>query len=180
MRKVERAAQARRELDRKFEAVHLDPIATRPRSGWIRAIRGALGMSQAALAARLGISGPAVTKLEHAELTGGITLTKLAEVASAFDCSLVYALVPNTTIEATVQAEAARVAASTLGNAGRTMALEDQGIDPDRQREVVERFAEELIDRGELWRGSPPMSPPPAGRLVTEPGPQAGRRTAGP
>ena len=68
-----------------------------------RALRGALGMSQAALAARLNISGPAVTKLEHAEPAGGITLAKLAEVASALDCSLVYAFVPNKPLEAAVR-----------------------------------------------------------------------------
>jgi len=105
-------------------------------------------MSQAALAARLNISGPAVTKLERAEPTGGITLAKLAEVASALDCSLVYAFVPNTTIEATVQAEARRVATLALGYAGRTMALEAQGIDPDRQSEGIERFAAPRPSRG--------------------------------
>jgi predicted DNA-binding mobile mystery protein A len=119
-------------------------------------------MSQAALAARLGISGPAVNKLEHAELTGGITMAKLAEVATALNCSLVYALVPNTTIEETIQAEAQRVAASTLGYAGRTMALEAQGIDPDRQSEALERFAQDLIEGGDLWRGSPLIQPAPA------------------
>ena len=155
MRRTERAAQARRELDRKFKAAHLEPIVARPRSGWIRALRGSLGMSQAALAARLDISGPAVNKLEHAELTGGITIAKLAEVATALNCSLVYALVPNTTIEETVQAEARRTAESTLGYAGRTMALEAQGVDPGRQREAAERFAQDLIDRGDLWRPSP-------------------------
>jgi predicted DNA-binding mobile mystery protein A len=155
MQKSERAAQARRELDRKFEAAYLEPIVARPRSGWIRAVRGALGMSQAALAARLGISGAAVNKLEHAELTGGITTAKLTEVATALNCSLIYALVPNTTIEEIVQAEAQRVAASALGYAGRTMALEAQGVDADRQREAMERLAQDLIDRGDLWRGSP-------------------------
>jgi len=119
-------------------------------------------MSQAALAARVGISGPAVNKLEHAELAGGITMAKLAEVASALNCSLVYALVPNTTIEETVQAEARRVAASTLGYAGRTMALEAQGVALDRQNEAVGRFAQDLIDRGDIWRGSPFVEPNPA------------------
>lgn len=155
MRKSERAAQARRELDRKFQAAHLKPILARPRSGWIRAIRGALGMSQTALGARLGTSRSAVNKLEHAELTGGITIAKLAEVASALNCSLVYVLVPNRTIQETIQAEARRAAASILGYAGRTMALEAQGVDQRRQREAVERFAHDLIDRGDLWQGSP-------------------------
>jgi len=162
MRKSERAAQARRELDRRFEAANLEPIVARPRSGWIRAIRGALGMSQAALAARLAISSPAVHQLEHAELNGGITIAKLAEVATSLDCSLIYALVPNTTIEETVQAEARRVAASTLAYAGRTMALEAQSINPDHHNEDMVRFAQEIIDRGDLWRASPLPKPNPA------------------
>lgn len=58
MLKGQRAAQARRELDRKFAAANLDPIVARPRSGWIRAVRGALGMSQEALAVRLGVTRP--------------------------------------------------------------------------------------------------------------------------
>src|ERR1035441_11050798 len=99
MQHSERAAQARRELDRKFSAAKLGPVQARPRSGWIRAIRGALGMSQAVLAERLGVSAAAVNKLEHAEVHGGITTAKLAEVAAALDCTLVYALVPRSKLE---------------------------------------------------------------------------------
>jgi predicted DNA-binding mobile mystery protein A len=152
MRPPERAAQARRELDRKFDAANLEPIQARPRSGWIRAIRGALGMSQAVLAERLGISRTAVNKLEHAELHGGITTAKLAEVASALDCTLVYALVPNSTLEGTVRTQARTVAARVLGYAARTMALEAQDIEEDRQSEAVEHHARELLASGNLWR----------------------------
>ncbi len=111
-------------------------------------------MSQTTLAARLGISGPAVNKLERAELTGGITTAKLAEVATALNCSLVYVLVPNATLEETIRSEALRVAASTLGYAERTMVLEAQGVDPDRRRETMERIAQDLIDHGNLWKDS--------------------------
>jgi predicted DNA-binding mobile mystery protein A len=157
MRPSERAAQARRELDRKFGAANLGPIEARPRSGWIRAIRGALGMSQAVLAERLGVSSAAVNKLEHAELHGGITTGKLAEVASALDCTLVYALVPNSTLERTVRTQARTVAAQLLGYAARTMALEAQDIDVDRQSEALERYAQQLVGSGRLWR--PGQSP---------------------
>jgi predicted DNA-binding mobile mystery protein A len=109
-------------------------------------------MSQAVLAERLGVSGAAVNKLEHAELHGGITTGKLAEVASALDCTLVYALVPNSTLERTVTTQARAVAAQLLGYAARTMALEAQEIDDDRQREAVERQAQKLIADGSLWR----------------------------
>lgn len=152
MQPSERAAQARRELDRKFDAAYLEPIQARPRSGWIRAIRGALGMSQAVLAERLGVSSAAVNKLERAELHGGITTGKLAEVANALDCTLVYALVPNSTLERTVRTQARTVAAQLLGYAARTMALEAQDIDENRQSEAVERHAQRLLADGNLWR----------------------------
>jgi predicted DNA-binding mobile mystery protein A len=109
-------------------------------------------MSQAVLAERLGVSPAAVNKLERAELHGGITTGKLAEVASALDCTLVYALVPNSTLEQTVRTQARTLAARLLGHAARTMALEAQDIDKDRQREAVERLAQQLVANGNLWR----------------------------
>lgn len=154
MRPSERAAQARRELDRKFSAAQLEPFEARPRSGWIRAIRSALGMSQAVLAERLGVSSAAVNKLEHAELHGGITISKLDEVAAALDCTLVYALVPNSTLEGTVTTQARTVAAQILGYAARTMALEAQDIDDDRRSEAVERYAQKLMASGNPWRAA--------------------------
>jgi predicted DNA-binding mobile mystery protein A len=112
-------------------------------------------MSQAVLAQRLGVSAPAVNKLEHAEVQGGITTAKLAEVAAALDCTLVYALVPRTTLEQNLQTEARRIAAAVLGYTGRTMALEAQAIEDDRKQEAVDRYAQELVANGSLWRMKP-------------------------
>lgn len=158
MKRSERAAQARRELDRKFAAAELEPIRARPRSGWIRAVRGALSMSQAALAERLGISGAAVNKLEHGEANGGITIGKLAQVAAALDCTLVYALVPKSTLEQTVLTQAKSEAAEILGYASRTMALEDQGIEDDRHQEAVDQYARQLVAKGDVWKTTHPRS----------------------
>ncbi len=152
MQRSERSAQARRELDRKFNAADLDPVRAVPRSGWIRAIRTALGMSQAVLAERLGVSAAAVNKLEHAERHGGITISKLAEVAAALECTLVYALVPNSTLEQTIMAQAKKVATDMLGYVARTMGLEAQGIDDDRQREAIDRYARQLTASSKVWR----------------------------
>lgn len=109
-------------------------------------------MSQAVLAERFGVSSAAINKLEHAELHGGITIGKLAEVAGALDCTLVYALVPNSTLEQTVSTQARAAAAQLLGYAARTMALEAQDIDEDRQSEAIERYAQQLVASGKLWR----------------------------
>ena len=109
-------------------------------------------MSQAVLAERLGVSSAAVNKLERAELHGGVTTGKLAEVAAALDCTLVYALMPNSTLEQTVTKQARATASRVLGYAARSMALEAQDIDDARQDEAIERYAQELVASGKLWR----------------------------
>jgi predicted DNA-binding mobile mystery protein A len=109
-------------------------------------------MSQAVLAERLGVSAAAVHKLELAEVRGGITTGKLAAVAAALDCTLVYALVPRSTLEQAVTTQARTVAAEVLGYAARTMALEAQGIEDDRQSEALDRYARQLVAQGTIWR----------------------------
>jgi len=73
-------------------------------------------------------------------------------VAAALDCTLVCALVPNSTLEQTVMAQARKVATELLGYVGRTMALEAQGIDDERRREAIDRYARKLTDSGKVWR----------------------------
>lgn len=151
MTRAEKAAQARRELDRKFATLAVEAIRARPRAGWIRAVRGALGMSQRALARRLGIAASSAAGLERSELNGGITVGKLAEVARALDCTLVYALVPNTSLEETVQIQARRVASEVLGYVGTTMELEGQGVDPGRLADQLESGAQRVIEANRQW-----------------------------
>jgi predicted DNA-binding mobile mystery protein A len=153
MDRSQRSAQARRELDRKFRATNLGAVRARPHAGWVKAIRNALGMSQAALARRLGVTPAAVGQLERAEVAGGVTLAKLGEVAAALECTLVYALVPNTTLEDAVQRQAYRVAREQLGYVGTTMALEDQGVSDEGRDAYLEDLAQSLVDRNhQLWR----------------------------
>lgn len=151
MRKGEKARQARRELDRRLQRAQLDPVRARPHEGWIRAIRSGLGMTQDALAGRLGITKASVAKLEQSEVNETISVGKLAEVARALDCTLVYVLVPNTSLEETVQRQARTVAAMTLGYVGTTMALEDQAIDPDHHADQLDLAVQRAIDDSRLW-----------------------------
>ena len=151
MKRSDKAAQARRELDRKFISANVEPVRARPRFGWIRAIRGALGMSQRVLAERLDITQPSVANLERSELEGGITMGKLAEVARALDCTLFYALVPNTSLEETVQRQARRVAADTLGYVGVTMELEGQAVESDRLADQLDSEKERVIAANRQW-----------------------------
>lgn len=151
MQKSERAAQARRELDRKFATADLQPVRARPRGGWIRAIRNGLGMSQEALAGRLDVTKATVAKLERSERNETISIGRLADVARAMDCQLVYALVPNSSLEHTVKKQAERVAAATLGYVAATMDLEDQSVEPDRRAEQLAAHARKVIDGNRQW-----------------------------
>lgn len=134
----------------------VEEARARPIAGWIKAIRNALGMSQSDLARRLGVSAEAVNKLEHAELRGGITIAKLSEVARALDCTLVYTLVPNTTLEQTVMTQARAEVRRVLDYAAHTMALEDQRIEDTRRDEAIEEAAWRLVEGGGLWRPNLP------------------------
>jgi predicted DNA-binding mobile mystery protein A len=161
MKKSQQSCQGRRELDRRLTKAGLHAVGARPHRGWIRAIRTALGMSQEALGFRLGVTGAAVGQLEHAELAGGITIAKLGEVARALDCKLVYALIPNTSLEDTLQREARRVAAERLGYVASTMALEDQSVGSEREAEQLDRVVDQLITAGEVWPRSGQRQPAP-------------------
>jgi predicted DNA-binding mobile mystery protein A len=147
-----RALRARRELGRKFAATDIGPIRVIPRKGWIRAVRGALGMTQTDLGRRLGITRVAVDKLERAEPDGRITMAKLKQVAEAMDCTLVYALVPNSSLDETVMRQARSVAERNVDYTSRTMALEAQDLDEAWKVETVERQANELVATGHVWK----------------------------
>lgn len=152
MQRSQNSAQARRELDRRFAEPGIESLRAKPHAGWIKAIRAALGMSQRDLAARLGVSHSAVHKLEQSEQEGRIAIGKLAEIAAAMDCTVVYALVPNSSLEETVQRQARRVAAARLGYVSDTMTLEDQSIAPDRRAAFADVYAKELIAANDIWR----------------------------
>jgi predicted DNA-binding mobile mystery protein A len=151
MNRQEQAAQARRQLDRKIASGDFSRLRARPQGGWVRSIRTALGMSGEALAVRLGVTRAAVSKLEHGEVIGGITIGKLDQIAIALDCTLVYALIPNSTLEDTVRRQARQVAAQQLGYAANAMALEDQAIDDEGQDDYLESRARHLLESADIW-----------------------------
>lgn len=122
---------------RQFEPLRRIP---KPRTGWIRAIRQALGMSSVQLARRLNVTQQAESKMERSERDGTISLASLHHIARALDCELVYALVPRTSLKDTIVAQARRVAAVRLNKVSHTMRLEAQGIssraEDQRRREI--------------------------------------------
>jgi len=146
--------RSRRLLDSHFDEWQQLRGLARPPHGWIRAVREALGMSAAALATRLGITAGAVTRLEQSEAADRIQLDTLRRAADALGCDLVYLLVPRRPLDAVVRDRARELARKQIAAVEQTMRLEDQAT--GMASEMEERFAEQLLERGGLWRDDAP------------------------
>jgi predicted DNA-binding mobile mystery protein A len=135
---------ARKNLDRRLSAFRGVEMARPPR-GWIRAIREALGLNATQLAARLGVKPPRISALEKAEVTGVASLNTLREAAEALGCTLVYAIVPETSLDHLVRAQAAKRAEEELRRVHHTMRLENQALGSSELAAERQRLIDELL-----------------------------------
>ncbi len=150
-----RAQRARWELDRQIQGLDGVARSRRPNRGWTKAIREALDMSQREMAARLGISQPAVAKLEAREEDLSASIASLARAADALGCEFVYAVVPREprrSLQDIVEHQARQVAHAELAPIAGTMALEAQGLGDERMRERIENRTTEIIAQGRQWK----------------------------
>jgi predicted DNA-binding mobile mystery protein A len=145
------AQQAREALDSRLAALGPASRYAVPRLGWIRAVRDALGMTAADLAARMGVTGASVRSMEATELAGGIRLSSLRRAAEAMDCTLVYAFVPNESLAHTVEQQARLVLQRRVSRTSQTMALEDQ--DSGLLASALEKQLRTIVDSPGLWSG---------------------------
>lgn len=129
--------------------------AIAPRTGWVRAMRESLGMTQAQLAGRLGITRQSVRDLEKAEEERRITLESLDRLARAMGCRVVYALVPEAgTPDDLLARRADEVASAMLKPANHSMKLEEQGISAEEMERQRTLLADALLrdNPRKLWR----------------------------
>lgn len=147
-----RRAAARRRLDDRLEAMKPPARYTAPPKGWIRAVRDALGMSAPQLGARIGARQQTIADFERSEVRGTIQLNTLRRVAEALDCTLVYALVPRSSLEETVMARARDLARKELGRIGHSMELEAQGVPAAEHYKQIEDYAREHVRERDLWK----------------------------
>jgi predicted DNA-binding mobile mystery protein A len=149
MVKLRESKRGRAALDSRLSSLGPTDKYAPPRSGWVRAVRDALGMSAAELGRRMGVSHSAVFELEGSERSGTTRLDTLRRAAEALDCTLVYAFIPRDGLEATVRARAEELADEDLRHVKQTMALEDQAeqVGPEAREEIIQQ----LIDSRGLW-----------------------------
>lgn len=144
---------ARQQLDKILSGYATVKLTSPPVKGWVRAIREALGMSGKQLASRLKVSQPRIPRLEQDEVSGAVSLNTMRQAAEAMDCVFVYALVPRTSLEETVRAQARKFAEARMQRVSHSMLLEAQSLSVEEQRASLDAAVEELVREmpKELW-----------------------------
>lgn len=149
--KDETRKRARTRLDERLEVLRPADRFMVPPKGWVRALRDALGMTGAQLGARMGIRPQTVETIEKSEAAGTIQLNTLRRAAEALDCTLVYALVPNTSLEAMVNARARKIAIRELQRVAHSMRLEAQGTDDANLEARIQAYIRDMLSERDLW-----------------------------
>lgn len=143
--------RARRRLDERLLALKPEERFRAPPKGWIRAIRDAIGMTGVQFAKRLHVRPQSVEALEKSEADGAIQLKTLRRAAEALDCTLVYALVPNTSLDGAVQARAREIAVRDLGRVAHTMKLEAQETGDANLEARIEAYIRDVLKERDIW-----------------------------
>ena len=143
-----------RQLDAALNRWRSAGLPPRPPSGWVKAIREALGMPATHLASRLGVATSTVTRLETSEADDTISLVTLRRAAEALGCELHYALVPKQSLEESLDARATALARQQMAAIDHTMALEAQSTSRETLDEQTRALVEALRagSRRALWR----------------------------
>lgn len=151
---IRREASARKNLDRRLDVFRPADRLMPPGKGWIRAIRDAIGMTGMQLALRLGVKPQSVADMERSEATGTIRIDSLRRAAEALDCTLVYALVPNRSLESMVEQRARAIAREALSRVGHTMSLEDQAVADGDAEARLDDYIRDHVRLRDLWAGT--------------------------
>ena len=110
-----------------------------PPTGWIKAIRTAIGMSMQQLGNKLNVSKQGILDIEKREKDGSITIKSLKEIARALDMQLVYGFVPNDgSLELLIERKAKELATQIVMRTNNTMKLEDQENTKQRIEKAIQ------------------------------------------
>lgn len=146
--------KARLRLDERLAGLKPEDRFRVPPKGWVRAVRDALGMSGVQFARRLGVRPQTVGAIEKSEASGTIQLNTLRRAAEALDCTLVYALVPNSSLEDAVYQRARKIALRELQRVAHTMKLEAQGTGDSDSEARIAAYIRDVVKDRDLWTES--------------------------
>ena len=108
-------------------------------------------MTRVQLAKRMGITPQSLAELERSEEASKIGVQSLERAAEALDCRLVYALVPNDSLQERVERRAQDIAAREIGAISHSMDLEDQKVEEGDDARRIRDFIAMTIRERDLW-----------------------------
>jgi len=130
------------QLNSKMKVVASMKKIVPPPTGWIKAVRTALGMSLQQLGNKISITKQSLTEIERREKEGSITLKTLRDVAKGLDMELVYGFVPKDgSLDALIERKAKELATQIVLRTSNTMKLEDQGNNKRRIEQAIRERA---------------------------------------
>jgi len=138
---------------KKIDQLNTYPKVNRPKEGWIRTLRKALGMSGPQLAVRLGVSKSQASQMERMEMEDRITLKQLRRVADVLDCDLSYALIPRQPVNDMLRERAELKAAKRVNEADVQMTLEAQKLSKEQLQAQFRLEVDRLLKEQprDLW-----------------------------
>lgn len=151
MKTAKRSLQTQRHiLDKRLKDYHLTSKLLEmspPKSGWLKAIRGALGLSANSLAKRIGCTPQSLLRMEKREVEQTVSLESLNKVAKAMNCRLVYLIVPEKgydSYESIINHRAIKLSEKMVRGISHHMSLENQTVDDNTVKEEINKLALEL------------------------------------
>ncbi len=116
-----------------------------PPTGWVKAVRTALGMSMEQLGKRLGVTKQSIHDVEQREKEGSVTIRSLSEIANALDMKLVYGFIPRDgTLDALIDRKARELAEKIVLRTAQNMKLEAQENSAERIEKAIRERTEEI------------------------------------
>ena len=126
------------QLDSKMLAYSKLKKIAPPPTGWIQAIRNAIGMSMLQLGNRLSITKQSVQDIERRERDGSITIKALREAATVLDMQLVYGFIPiDGSLDVLIERRATYLATQIVQRTSNSMKLEDQENTKQRLNKAI-------------------------------------------
>ncbi len=133
------------QLNNKMASFALLTEVAIPPTGWVKAIRTALGMSMLQLGKKLSITKQSIQDIEKREQEGAITIKALSELGKALDMRFVYGFVPNDgSLDSLIEKKAAQLATTIVLRTSNTMKLEDQENSRERIKKAIQEKTADL------------------------------------
>jgi predicted DNA-binding mobile mystery protein A len=133
------------QIDRKIVLLKKVEDLTMPATGWVYAIRQALGMSLRQTGNKMGITPQSVKEIEEREKHGTVSLNVLKQFGKSLDLKLVYGFIPEQeSLSQMIERRALYLAKEIVSRASVSMKLEDQENNPARIQKAIKEKANEI------------------------------------